>query len=212
MARIESSPMLSARTGLRVALPQMDAALGHYAAIGDYPVVVVACPQAVTPPLAPIPAGPLVQQTPHGTWFFAADYLDDPGLRQDRVIAIPDRELTRLQRLRDAGVSVDLVWIAHELPAHWRPEMPLPLIVPDAPRYRQLDQSLEKFVIGAAQLTFKAARDIPIATAAAGALGVGMVAGIATAGVGVDPVILGGVQHPSEPIAFWVVLAQWEWE
>jgi len=162
--------------------------------------------------LAPIPDGPLVQQTPHGTWFFAADYLNDPGLRQDRAIAIPDRELTRLHQLRDAGVSVDLIWIAHELPEHWRPDVPLPLVVPDAPRYRQLDQSLEKFVIGAAQLTFKAARGIAIATAAAGALGVGLVGGIATAGVGVDPVILGGIRHPSEPIAFWVVLAQWEWE
>ena len=161
--------------------------------------------------LAPIPDGPIVQRTANGLWFFAASYLEDPGLAQDGAIIVPDEHLRNLRGLRDAGVSVDLIWIGHELPPDWQPDQPVPRIVPDAPRYRALDQNLERFVIGAAETTLKAAKGIAIATAAAGMLGVGMVAGLA-AGVGADPVILGGIRHPSRPIAYWVVLAQWAWE
>lgn len=30
--------------------------------------------------------------------------------------------------------------------------------------------------------------------------------------VGLDPIVLGGVQHPHLPVVSWVVLAQWTWE
>jgi hypothetical protein len=162
--------------------------------------------------LTALPEGTLVQPTAHGTWLLAADYLNDPGLAQDRAIAIPERELQTLRRLRAAGVSVDLIWIAHELPGDWQPDKPMPLIVPDAPRYRQLDQQLERLVVGAARTTLTAAKGVAVATAAVGALGVGLVAGLASASEGLDPVILGGVRHPTEQVVAWAVLAQWHWQ
>jgi hypothetical protein len=45
------------------------------------------------------------------------------------------------------------------------------------------------------------------------AVGVGAAASLAAVGlVGLDPVILAGIRHPTEPVAAWVKLAQWEWE
>jgi hypothetical protein len=72
-----------------------------------------------------IPRKPIVQQTAHGTWFFAAEYFNDPGLARDGAIAIPESELSALRALRNAGVQADLVWIAHEIPATWTPDQPL---------------------------------------------------------------------------------------
>ena len=114
-----------------------------------------------------------------------------------------------MRALRDAGVSVDLIWIGHELPASWSPGEPLPALVPDARRYRELDQRLERVV----RTTFETSLAAVKTTArgiALGALGVG--AAFASAGAGLDPVVLGGVRHPKEPVAAWTLLAQWHWE
>src|SRR5207248_675417 len=62
--------------------------------------------------VAEIPPHPIVRQTENGTWFFASDFLEDPGLARDGGIAIPEIELLRLRALRDAGVRPDLIWIA----------------------------------------------------------------------------------------------------
>ena len=35
---------------------------------------------------------------------------------------------------------------------------------------------------------------------------------LAILGAGLDPVVLGGVRHPTYPAVTWCVLAQWEWE
>lgn len=29
---------------------------------------------------------------------------------------------------------------------------------------------------------------------------------------GLDPIVLGGVQHPALPVVNWTVLAQWNWD
>jgi hypothetical protein len=40
-----------------------------------------------------------------------------------------------------------------------------------------------------------------------------VVGGAATAvGVGLDPIIFGGVKHPQLPVVMWCALAQWDWE
>jgi hypothetical protein len=156
-----------------------------------------------------IPRKPIVQQATHGTWFFAADYLNDPGLAQDGAIAIPESELSSLRALRNAGVLTDLIWIAHELPATWTPDQPLPAVVPDPKRMRDLDLDLERFVHGATTTWFRAVHGL----AAGLAVGVGAAASLAAVGlIGVDPVILAGIRHPIEPVAAWVKLAQWDWE
>lgn len=144
--------------------------------------------------VTPIPTLPFVRCTEDGTWFFMADYLADAGLRQDGAIAIPDRELKRLQRFEEAGVSVDFIWVAHELPENWTPEDPLPMFVPDAPRYSELDQRLERIVSTALSASLTA---------------ITMPARIATASL--DPVILGGIRHADRAVVAWAMLAKWDW-
>ena len=153
-----------------------------------------------------IPREPMIQQTRNGTWFFACDFFDDPGLARDGGIAIPDLELRRLHALRDAGVKPDLIWIAHELPRGWTPGQPLPALVPDAPHIRRLDETLERFVRVTTRTSFQVLRGVTI--------GVGVGVGLALAplaAVGLDPVILAGIRHPEQPVAAWVKLAQWDW-
>lgn len=50
-----------------------------------------------------VPRGPIVHRTENGSWFFASDFLEDPGLARDGGIAIPEAELQKLRALRDAG-------------------------------------------------------------------------------------------------------------
>ncbi len=50
---------------------------------------------------------------------------------------------------------------------------------------------------------------------ATGAKLVGQTAAGAMAGValiGLDPIVFGGVRHPTAPAVQWAVLAQWNWE
>ena len=158
-----------------------------------------------------IPRHPIVRQTENGMWFFAADYLADPGLARDGGIAIPRKELARLAALREAGVRPDLIWIAHELPAGWNPELPLPALVPDPPLMRDLDSGLERFVVATTSASVQVARGIAIGLA----LGVGLAVGVAAGSValvGLDPVVLGGVRHPDRPVVAWANLAEWVWE
>lgn len=153
-----------------------------------------------------VPRGPMVRRTENGSWFFASDFLEDPGLARDGGIAIPDNELQKLRALRDAGLRPDLIWIAHELPPEWTPNQPLPDLVPDPPNIRTLDETLERFVRTTTKVSFEVVRGV--------AIGVGLGVGLALspiALIGLDPVILAGVRHPERPYAAWVKLAQWEW-
>jgi hypothetical protein len=161
--------------------------------------------------ITPIPSRPLIQRTLQGTWIFAADYLADPGLGQDGAIAVPEAELHRLYALRDAGIAPDLIWIGHELPSTWRPKQPLPAIVPDARRYRQLDQQLERLVSTAITTSLRVVRGTGRAGAALGTLGLGLAEAIGSGLAELDPVVLGGVRHRQQPVAAWAVLAQWRW-
>jgi hypothetical protein len=153
-----------------------------------------------------IPSQPIVRQTETGSWFFATDFLNDPGLERDGGIAVPEVELQRLRALRDAGVRPDLIWIAHELPTNWAPDQPLPELVPDPLHVRKLDETLERFVRGTAKVSAEVVRGVAIG------LGVGVGLALAPiAAIGLDPVILAGVRHPEHPYAAWVKVAAWTW-
>lgn len=161
--------------------------------------------------VTPIPQQPIVQKTPGGTWFFASDYREDPGLVRDGSIAIPQDQLDELWRLHCAGVHPDLLWIAHEIPAGWAPGRPLPDLVPSAPRVQTLDAELERFVRLTVRASAEVARGIAIVTGVTVGLAVGAaVAPLALAGL--DPVVLAGFRHQTEPIAAWAPLAAWEWK
>lgn len=158
-----------------------------------------------------IPKQPIIRKTNNGTWFFAAPYLDDPGLARDGAIAIPEVELHRLIALRDAGVRCDLIWIGHEVPADWKPGQPLPDLVPAPANIRRLDANLERLMRGTAIATAGVAAGVALAAGA----GVGLALGAAVAPfalIGLDPVILAGVKHPTEPVAAWAPLAAWNWD
>jgi hypothetical protein len=158
--------------------------------------------------VTPIPTKPVVQQTAHGAWFFAAAYFNDPGLTQDGAIAVPERVLVELRALREAGLDADFVWIAHELPADWTPGQPLPAVVPDPKRVRDLDVDLERLVHRATSTWWRAARGLATGLVSV----VGAAAAAAAEGPRLDPVILAGIAHPTEPVAIWAKVAQWEWE
>jgi hypothetical protein len=162
-----------------------------------------------------LPRGPLVQRSASGTWFIASDWPDDPSLKQDGAIAIPEAELERLHRLRNAGVRPDFLWIAHELPENWKPGQSLPTIVPDAPRYRELDNrmaaAIRPVLTATVGLAVVAGLGLAAGTLAAGtAIAAGAVAA-GTAIATLDPVILIGVRHPREPLVAWALAAQWDW-
>jgi hypothetical protein len=108
----------------------------------------------------------------------------------------------RLALLEDAGVEPDLVWLAHQLPATWAEGEAIPDLVPAPPRLRHIDEMLLGPVRGAkklASLVKIAGRSLP--------------AGLtAIAEVGLDPIVLGGVVHPSLPVVQWAILAEWAWD
>lgn len=157
--------------------------------------------------ILPIPEGPHIQRTSAGSFFFVSSYVDDPGLRRGGRIAIPRRQLQDLEHLRFAGVSVDEVWIGHQLPKTWREGDALPALIPSPPLYRELDASMERVIANGIAALGQALR-----VGVSGLLAAGSVAAGVVASVGTDPIILGGIRHPTQHVAAWVVLAKWDWE
>jgi hypothetical protein len=154
------------------------------------------------------PTAPFLAPTPRGTWLIASNHLDDPSAHQLGKIHIPEREHNRLVALEKAGVRCDLVWIAHELPPEWEPDQPIPPLVPPAPRFRDLDTKLDRQVRLAIERSAQVALRV-------GEIGLGLIAAPAfllSEGVGLDPVILGGIEHARRDAVVWFELARWEWE
>jgi hypothetical protein len=141
-----------------------------------------------------LPQEQTICRTSHGTWLFV-DNRDDPTAAEyDGKIPVPAVQDERLRALARAGVRPDHLWLAHQLPADWD-RTKLPRLVPAPAPLRQRDEQLLEqvrgFFSGLGQM----------------ALGLG-----AVLGAGLDPLVLGGVQHPSLPVVDWVVLAQWSWD
>jgi hypothetical protein len=134
-----------------------------------------------------------------GPWgkFGLTDHLRDPAMN-DGQLPIPPDQIVRLREL-DRVIHSDLLWLAHGLPADWQPGQPLPPLVPTPRRLREADARR-------VELWAKVFKWIGTSAKA-----VGRAAG-SVAAVGLDPVVLGGIQHPHAPAVYWVVLAQWDWE
>ncbi len=147
-----------------------------------------------------LPHGKVISRSQWGTWLFV-EHWDDPTAPQyGGKIPIPAAEHTKLTTLVEAGVRPDLLWLAHELPAGWKEGDRLDQLVPAPAHLRKKDERLVRQLQKITSATMK------VAGATAGA-----VSGLLTDGVGLDPIVLGGVRHPEYPIVMWTVLAQWEW-
>jgi hypothetical protein len=144
-------------------------------------------------------------QTQWGTWLFV-NHLEDPTAKEYKnEIPVPDDQKDRLFELSRHGVKPDLAWIAHQLPDSYKDGDPL---VPPPRELREKDERLKLRLIRTMRIYLKGVFTILAGVAAAPLTVVGGV----VAGVGLDPIILGGVKHPELPIVKWCVLAQWEWE
>ena len=158
--------------------------------------------------LMPMPQLPSVRRAKDGAYWLFSDYLHDAGLQQDGFLAVPAAELRRLTMLRDAGLLVDDLLIAHELPRSWTPGTPLPAIVPGAPQCTELDQRFEAGIRTTSQAIAQTAARIVdksavVASTVANAVGKTIV---------LDPAILGTIRHQSEPtVCCWLLLAKWAW-
>lgn len=153
-----------------------------------------------------VPERPIQVRTPSGTWAYASDYRSDPAAEQyGGVSPVPGSILEFLEEMYAGGVRPNKLWLAHEVPGIWEPGRPLPPTVPPSQRMRRHDEVL----IG---VTEQVKRGLVAGAAALGAVAAAPAALLAAAPtIGLDPVILGGVQHPDGPCA-WVPLAAWQWD
>lgn len=141
----------------------------------------------------------VIVRTPKGPWLLV-DHRDDPTTDPYRgKLPIPKDILTTLTKLDDAGACPDHIWIGHELPKQWKEGDNLTNLIPPPARLRQRDELLTKTIRTTLHLTGKALTAAAVAALSPLAL------------IGTDPVLLGGVQHPTEPVVVWVELARWAW-
>lgn len=157
-----------------------------------------------------LPQRQTITRTQHGTWLFV-DHLDDPtAAKYDGEIPVPRDQIPLLIELHRQGVQPDLLWLAHQLPDDYDEGEPFPQLVPEPRPLRELDERLTLQLAKALRVYLKGVL-ILLGMAASAPLVV--VGGAATAvGVGLDPIIFGGVKHPQLPVVMWCALAQWDWE
>lgn len=137
-------------------------------------------------------------QTEWGNWLFV-DHLEDPTAKEFKnKIPVPDDQKDRLFELRRHGVRPQLAWLIHQLPDSYKESDPLPQLVPPPRELREKDEQLRLTIINTINMFFKGMAKT--------------VEKVADAAVNLDPIVLGGVQHPDLPIVKWCLLAQWEWK
>lgn len=160
------------------------------------------------------------QQTPAGNWLVISDYLRDPtrtGLT--RKIPVPPDQLARLVAIRDAGCDFDRIWVAHEIPETWQPGTKLPRLVPKPRPVREFDARLSSALIATLMAPVRAGAAIAHALDEAAARASerrarprSVIFDDWQGGDSLDPIILGGLDHPVREAVVWFLLAQWEWE
>lgn len=150
-----------------------------------------------------LPQNQVITRTEWGTWMFV-DHVDDPTATKKYrgKIPVPDEQRARLHDLYRVGVDPEYIVIGHELPATWQEGDPVP--VPAPAHLREKDQRLVRWLSGLARVWAQGLAVILAAPAAPLA--------VLAAGAGMDPIVLGGVRHPTEPVVLWVLLAEWVWE
>lgn len=154
-----------------------------------------------------LPQQEVICRTENGTWLLV-DHYKDPTRRQYKGrIPIPEAEHSLLTILRDAGVRPDIAWVGHQLPETWTEGDRLDRLVPPPAHLREKDARLVQRLRAGAKLVLQV---MGATVAVAGAAAMAPLAALGT--IGLDPVILGGVRHPTEPVVEWVLLAQWEWQ
>lgn len=160
--------------------------------------------------VTPVPGGPVVVRAHTGSYWTASDHATDPTRAEyGGRIPVPAEVHARLTGLLEAGVRVDHLWTAHEMPATWRPGDRYPALVPSPVSLRKMDATIAAENARAAERT--------IATVGRSAKVAGL-AGITVATApfamfgSLDPVVFGGVEHPESGLVAWAVLAQWIWE
>jgi hypothetical protein len=154
-----------------------------------------------------LPQRQVIARTKYGAWLFV-NHADDPTAnRYKGNVPVPAEQHERLAELDRVGVCPDLLWLGHELPATWQEGDLVPV---PAPRHlREKDHRLTQRLKTGTELFLKGAgATLTVAATAPIALG----AAVLAAGAGLDPIILGGAEHPDYPVVQWVLLAQWEWE
>jgi hypothetical protein len=161
----------------------------------------------------------IYQTTDNGAWLFSDHEQDLAALELGGAIAAPREQIQRFQALAEAGISCDVVAIAHELPPDWAPGTRL-VPAPPKTRQREILQAFAKQIGTASRATARAAAVAAEATAVAAggltvvALGTAAAAASAVPAVGgallsLDPIVFGGVEEDGR--VRWVELARWYW-
>lgn len=152
-----------------------------------------------------LPQKQVIAQTQTGKWLLVSHFEDPTARAYKGKIPVPAEQLDKLVQIDTAGARLDHIWLGHQLPDTWRQGDAVP--VPPPRELREKDERLKLTLAKAMNLYLKGAGALLASAAAPLALGAA-----AFAGAGLDPVILGGIQHPEYPVVQWTLLAQWEWE
>jgi hypothetical protein len=151
----------------------------------------------VTLPPAPDERVRVVTDARGGHWALAPP-IEDPT-RERGLIPVPRIQLEKLRSLNDVGVELDYLYVAHQLPDHWRPGEPIPELVPPPPKIA----SSERFLARTAAVAG--------ATVRATVIGAGTVLAAPLGLAALDPMVLGGVLSDDGRSAAWAILASWTW-
>jgi hypothetical protein len=178
---------------------------------------------APPPPVLTSRPGSLeVRYTDRGTTLTAARYEQDPLIDHDRgLVRAPRSQQKKLKALEKAGIDPDHVWVLRELPGVWRPgEIPPRMMgveTAETARSRHIQHlqvGAAAFAVGRA-LLYTAGAAVVLATGAVVAVGAITIAGVgmgavAPLAVGLDPIVLAGVEHARTGAIAWTPIAAWD--
>lgn len=157
-------------------------------------------------------------QRPDGDWLLATPRSLDPAVAQSGgTMPAPPKVCERIVELHRAGVTCDHVAVVHELPMGVGPGDALPALVPQGTPALGDEQAVALSQAGL-DLAVQAVRGVAVLSGAAiagglavGAGGVAVLGALTVGAARLDPILLGGVEHPEIPAVAWAELARWAW-